>query len=106
MARKGSSQSDSNLSQQRLLIDRQNSEVTICSTNTMVDKSDLEAPEAHTSSYLHFPERFDEVDSFYSNTTRRRRSTSLEMLQFHKCTDLSFDHLPDSSDIQQEDKPK
>jgi hypothetical protein len=28
------------------------------------------------------------------------------MLQFHKCTDLSFDHLPDSSDIQQEDKPK
>lgn len=106
MTRKGSSQSDSNLSQQRLLIDRQNSEVTICSTNTMVDKSDLEAPEAHTSSYLHFPERFDEVDSFYSNTTRRRRSTSLEMLQFHKCTDLSFDHLPDSSDIQQEDKPK
>ncbi|KAH8549800.1 7 transmembrane sweet-taste receptor of 3 GCPR-domain-containing protein [Umbelopsis sp. PMI_123] len=53
MIRNNSSQSDSHMSQQRLL-DPQNSEATICSGRTMVSL-DLEVTEAHASSYLQLP---------------------------------------------------
>jgi hypothetical protein len=53
MIRNNISQSDSHMSQQRLL-DPQNSEATICSGRTMVSL-DLEVTEVHASSYLQLP---------------------------------------------------
>lgn len=108
MFRNGSNQSDTNMSQQHLLMDRQNSEATICSANTVVDKSsiDMEGMEAHTSSYLQVPERYDEAISINPNTTRRRRSTSLEMLYFDYFTDTSLDHRTHPTETLQPLKPE
>lgn len=82
----------SDLSQIRLL-DRQNSDATLCSSDTMLDQHDLEHLHAHTSSYLQLPARYDELSQAQSSTARRRRSTSLEAMYFQNHTDLSIDRL-------------
>ncbi|KAI9289539.1 hypothetical protein BC943DRAFT_75773 [Umbelopsis sp. AD052] len=104
MVRNNSDQSDSHMSQHRLL-DRQNSEATLCSDRTMMPLK-MEATEAHTSSYLQLPERYDEADGTAPSTTRRRRSTSLEMIQFHECTDLSLERFPSPDQLHPQEAPK
>jgi hypothetical protein len=104
MIRNDSDQSDSHMSQHRLL-DRQNSEATLCSGRTMVSL-DIEVTEAHTSSYLQLPERYDDSVGNAPSTARRRRSTSLEMLQFHDCTDLSLERFPDPDQLHPKGVPE
>jgi hypothetical protein len=93
--------SETNLSQKRLL-DRQNSDATLCSSDTMLDHHELEHPHAHTSSYLQLPERYDESPQAQSSTARRRRSTSLEAMYFHNQIDLSIDRLSSYDELKSE----